>query len=206
MTSELSQTFSQTLSPRSHFKTACLCSLANFVSNADRVVMPIAIIHLASELEYSMHTQAWIHSVFSVGYLGSQLSIVFSKSSSTDSFYSSSYRTSSNSCSKSRIFKILRSLGITRFFRWLCWALGFGTVGQGVHHRPNTKWVLLYAILLCCSCTFFTPLAAQQSLFLLLLLRFMLGVAEGIGMPIVNHQQFIMTSFIYKFLVLAMHR
>lgn len=182
MTSELSQTFSQAIVPRSHFKTACLCSLANFVTNADRVVMPIAIIQLANEFEYSMHTQALIHSVFSVGYLGSQLSIVFSKSSSLDFVSNPSFQTSSNSGSNSRLALILRASGINRFFRWLFWALGIGTVGKRGRGRPDIKWVLLYALLLCCSCTFFTPFAAQQSLFLLLVLRFMLGVAEGIGM------------------------
>ncbi|KAM7541824.1 hypothetical protein Aperf_G00000014032 [Anoplocephala perfoliata] len=48
-----------------------LCSAANFINAADRVLMPIAIIPMADEYVWDMHFQGWILSSFSVGYLSS---------------------------------------------------------------------------------------------------------------------------------------
>ena len=50
-----------------------LCSLANFVNAADRVLMPICIIELAREFRYSLHEQAFILSAFPAGYISSQI-------------------------------------------------------------------------------------------------------------------------------------
>lgn len=50
-----------------------LCSFANFINSADRVIMPIAIIKMSKEFEWSMHDQGWVLSSFSIGYLGSMI-------------------------------------------------------------------------------------------------------------------------------------
>jgi hypothetical protein len=55
--------------------TIALCSLANFINAADRVIMPIAIIQMSSELNYDLHDQGWILSAFSLGYMGTMVSM-----------------------------------------------------------------------------------------------------------------------------------
>jgi hypothetical protein len=50
-----------------------LCSAANFINAADRVLMPICIIELALEHGYSLHEQAYILSAFPAGYISSQV-------------------------------------------------------------------------------------------------------------------------------------
>ncbi|CAB3376161.1 Hypothetical predicted protein [Cloeon dipterum] len=59
------------------FRLVLLCSVANFINAADRVIMPIAIIQMTDEFNWSLHTQGWILSAFSVGYLTSQLAGAF---------------------------------------------------------------------------------------------------------------------------------
>ncbi|ESO09538.1 hypothetical protein HELRODRAFT_97629 [Helobdella robusta] len=53
--------------------TIALCSVANFINSADRVIMPIAIIQMSSEFSWDLHDQGWIHSAFSIGYMSSML-------------------------------------------------------------------------------------------------------------------------------------
>jgi hypothetical protein len=55
--------------------TIALCSLANFINAADRVIMPIAIIQMSSEFKWKLHDQGWILSAFSVGYMGTMVQI-----------------------------------------------------------------------------------------------------------------------------------
>ena len=50
-----------------------LCSMANFINSADRVIMPIAIVPMADEFKWDLHGQGWVLSSFSVGYLSSQV-------------------------------------------------------------------------------------------------------------------------------------
>ncbi len=50
-----------------------LCSLANFINSADRVIMPVAIVGLSREFGYSLHQQAWVLSAFPAGYISSQV-------------------------------------------------------------------------------------------------------------------------------------
>lgn len=50
-----------------------LCSMANFINSADRVIMPIAIIQMSSQFGWSLHDQGWILSAFSIGYMSSML-------------------------------------------------------------------------------------------------------------------------------------
>jgi len=50
-----------------------LCSIANFINAADRVIMPIAIIPMTSYFKWTMHWQGWILSAFAFGYLSSQI-------------------------------------------------------------------------------------------------------------------------------------
>ncbi|XP_018897871.1 uncharacterized protein [Bemisia tabaci] len=61
---------------RLHTKTSriiALCSMANFINAADRVIMPIAIIPMKSEFNWSLHWQGWILSAFAFGYFSSQV-------------------------------------------------------------------------------------------------------------------------------------
>ncbi|XP_073976040.1 sialin-like [Rhodnius prolixus] len=50
-----------------------LCSIANFINAADRVIMPIAIIPMTDEFKWSLHWQGWILSAFAFGYFTSQV-------------------------------------------------------------------------------------------------------------------------------------
>ncbi|CAH2007498.1 unnamed protein product [Acanthoscelides obtectus] len=50
-----------------------LCSFANFINSADRVIMPIAIVPMTDIFNWSLHSQGWILSAFAFGYLTSQL-------------------------------------------------------------------------------------------------------------------------------------
>jgi len=50
------------------FRLVALCALANFINAADRVIMPIAIIQMTDEFNWSLHMQGWILSAFSIGY------------------------------------------------------------------------------------------------------------------------------------------
>ncbi|XP_014294199.1 uncharacterized protein [Halyomorpha halys] len=50
-----------------------LCSVANFINAADRVIMPIAIVPMTDEFRWSLHWQGWILSAFAFGYFTSQV-------------------------------------------------------------------------------------------------------------------------------------
>lgn len=54
-------------------RIVALCSAANFINSADRVIMPIAIVPMTDIFQWSMHAQGWILSAFAGGYLTSQL-------------------------------------------------------------------------------------------------------------------------------------
>lgn len=54
-------------------RIVALCSAANFINSADRVIMPIAIIPMTDEFKWSLHSQGWILSAFACGYFTSQL-------------------------------------------------------------------------------------------------------------------------------------
>lgn len=57
----------------SHNHVVVLCSIANFINAADRVIMPIAIIPMTTYFKWPMHWQGWILSAFAFGYLSSQV-------------------------------------------------------------------------------------------------------------------------------------
>lgn len=59
------------LSRTSH--AIALCSIANFINSADRVIMPIAIVPMADEYKWDLHGQGWVLSSFAVGYMSSQV-------------------------------------------------------------------------------------------------------------------------------------
>lgn len=59
------------LSRASH--AIALCSIANFINSADRVIMPIAIVPMADEYKWDLHGQGWVLSSFAVGYMSSQV-------------------------------------------------------------------------------------------------------------------------------------
>lgn len=50
-----------------------LCSFANFINSADRVIMPIAIVPMTDIFNWSLHSQGWILSAFAFGYFTSQI-------------------------------------------------------------------------------------------------------------------------------------
>lgn len=60
-------------SEMSHTHVVVLCSIANFINAADRVIMPIAIIPMTKYFKWSMQSQGWILSAFAFGYLSSQV-------------------------------------------------------------------------------------------------------------------------------------
>lgn len=68
---------SMLMAPSASYVIILLCSIANFINAADRVLMPIAIIPMADEYGWNMHFQGWILSSFSVGYLSSLVRILF---------------------------------------------------------------------------------------------------------------------------------
>lgn len=55
-------------------KVVFLCSIANFINAADRVLMPLAIVPMTSEFKWSLYWQGWILSAFAFGYFTSQVS------------------------------------------------------------------------------------------------------------------------------------
>jgi len=57
--------------------TLWLCCVANFINAADRVIMPIAIVPMTDEFKWDMHGQGWVLSSFAVGYMSSQVRIVW---------------------------------------------------------------------------------------------------------------------------------
>ncbi|PSN40428.1 hypothetical protein C0J52_09265 [Blattella germanica] len=54
-------------------RIVALCSIANFINAADRVIMPIAIVPMTDEFKWSLHWQGWILSAFAFGYFTSQV-------------------------------------------------------------------------------------------------------------------------------------
>ncbi|KAK7025601.1 hypothetical protein SK128_025360 [Halocaridina rubra] len=54
-------------------KVVLLCSVANFVNAADRVLMPLAIVPMTREFKWSLYWQGWILSAFAFGYFTSQI-------------------------------------------------------------------------------------------------------------------------------------
>lgn len=54
-------------------RIVALCSLANFINSADRVIMPITIVPMTDVFKWSIHIQGWILSAFAFGYFTSQI-------------------------------------------------------------------------------------------------------------------------------------
>ncbi|XP_023236305.1 sodium-dependent phosphate transport protein 1, chloroplastic-like [Centruroides sculpturatus] len=54
-------------------RTIALCSMANFINAADRIIMPIAIIPMTDDYKWNLHWQGWILSAFAFGYITSQI-------------------------------------------------------------------------------------------------------------------------------------
>jgi hypothetical protein len=58
-------------------KTVALCSFSNLINAADRAIMPIAIVQMASEFKWDMRYQGWVLSAFPIGYFSSQVNLQF---------------------------------------------------------------------------------------------------------------------------------
>jgi len=56
--------------------TIALCSMANFINAADRVIMPIAIIQMSAKFHWELHAQGWVLSAFSIGYICTMVGII----------------------------------------------------------------------------------------------------------------------------------
>lgn len=54
-------------------RIVALCSAANFINSADRVIMPIAIVPMTDLFQWTLHAQGWILSAFAFGYFTSQI-------------------------------------------------------------------------------------------------------------------------------------
>ena len=50
-----------------------LCSTANFINAADRIIMPMAIIPMTDQFQWSLYWQGWVLSAFAFGYITSQV-------------------------------------------------------------------------------------------------------------------------------------
>ncbi|KAI4487714.1 hypothetical protein M0802_011904 [Mischocyttarus mexicanus] len=113
-------------------RIVALCSAANFINAADRVIMPIAIVPMTDEFKWNLHWQGWILSAFAFGYFTSQI------------------------------------------------------IGASIASRFGCKTVLMLAVLLWSISTVVTPLLAQ-SVPLLIICRVILGLGEGLGLPVIFH-------------------
>ncbi|XP_054162622.1 uncharacterized protein LOC128960536 [Oppia nitens] len=58
--------------PKTH-RMIGLCSSANFINAADRIIMPMAIVSMADEFNWSLYWQGWVLSAFAFGYITSQV-------------------------------------------------------------------------------------------------------------------------------------
>lgn len=58
-------------------RIVALCSFANFINSADRVIMPIAIVPMTKVFKWNLHLQGWILSAFALGYFTSQILGIF---------------------------------------------------------------------------------------------------------------------------------
>ncbi|XP_043261963.1 sodium-dependent phosphate transport protein 1, chloroplastic-like [Colletes gigas] len=113
-------------------RIVALCSAANFINAADRVIMPIAIVPMTDEFKWNLHWQGWILSAFAFGYFTSQI------------------------------------------------------IGASTANRFGCKTVLMLAVLLWSISTVVTPILAQ-SIPLLIICRVILGLGEGLGLPVIFH-------------------
>jgi len=57
-------------------RIVALCSAANFINAADRVIMPIAIVPMTDEFKWNLYWQGWILSAFAFGYFTSQVDVL----------------------------------------------------------------------------------------------------------------------------------
>lgn len=113
-------------------RIVALCSAANFINAADRVLMPIAVVPMTDEFKWSLHSQGWILSSFAFGYLTSQV------------------------------------------------------IGASAASKVGGKSVLTSAVFLWSLSTLLTPLVSS-SVYLLVLVRVLLGLGEGLGLPTIFH-------------------
>ncbi|XP_012249006.1 sodium-dependent phosphate transport protein 1, chloroplastic isoform X1 [Bombus impatiens] len=113
-------------------RIVALCSAANFINAADRVIMPIAIVPMTDEFKWDLYWQGWVLSAFAFGYFTSQI------------------------------------------------------IGANTASRFGCKMVLMLAVLLWSVSTVITPILAQ-SIPLLIICRVLLGLGEGLGLPVIFH-------------------
>lgn len=113
-------------------RIVALCSAANFINSADRLIMPIAIVPMSDEYNWSLHLQGWILSAFAFGYFTSQI------------------------------------------------------IGACTASKFGCKTVLMSAVLLWSISTVITPFLAH-SVPLLITCRVILGLGEGLGLPVIFH-------------------
>lgn len=59
-------------------RIVALCSAANFINAADRVIMPIAIVPMTDEFKWNLYWQGWVLSAFAFGYFTSQVPFPYS--------------------------------------------------------------------------------------------------------------------------------
>jgi hypothetical protein len=58
-------------------RIVALCSIANFINAADRIIMPIAIVPMTDKFHWNLNFQGWILSSFACGYFTSQVCSCF---------------------------------------------------------------------------------------------------------------------------------
>lgn len=145
-------------------KVVVLCSVANFINAADRVLMPLAIVPMTNEYKWSLYWQGWILSAFAFGYFTSQVRDV-----------------------KGRVVLVINllmniSLKPLHFFDHLKSLKFFQIIGANAVNSYGGRRVLCFAVLLWSLSTVLTPIAAK-SLPALICARVILGLGEGLGLP-----------------------
>lgn len=133
-------------------RIVALCSAANFINAADRVIMPIAIVLMTDEFKWNLYWQGWILSAFAFGYFTSQVRGTKSASSLCFEYH--------NYCPPDFVFPKI--------------------IGGSTASRFGCKTVLMFAVMLWSISTVMTPLVAQ-SVPLLIACRVVLGLGEGLG-------------------------
>ncbi|KAH9404103.1 hypothetical protein TYRP_014619 [Tyrophagus putrescentiae] len=114
----------------STYRLIVLCTVANFINSADRAILPIAIIQMAEEYNWTLAWQGWILSSFSYGYITSQI------------------------------------------------------IGSAAASRFGAGNILTLSVLIWSMSMLITPLVASN-LLLLIPLRILLGLGEGLGLPMI---------------------
>lgn len=149
-------------------KVVVLCSVANFINAADRVLMPLAIVPMANEYKWSLYWQGWILSAFAFGYFTSQVCLLLFY------FWTNIFVSAFGIIILNFIFIKVYLTAI--FIDYILLQI----IGANAVNNYGGRRVLCFAVLLWSLSTIVTPLAAAY-LPALITARVILGLGEGLG-------------------------